>query len=485
MTDFVVRSSDLAALAPEIWLASAATLLLLLEAFVPKAERAIAWLALAAVGVASWLVVGLPSTSTPFGGLVLGNGLTSAWSQLLLLATAFCLLSSRGYLTRERLASGEYEALLLWCCSGLLLLVRSAELLTLFLALELFSLALYALAAFHRRIAWSTESAIKYFLMGAFVSSFVLYGIALVYGQTGTTRLADIVAVASRGVESPALLVLGLLLLVAGFAFKMSLFPFHAWSPDVYQGAPSPFVGFLSVAPKAASAFVLANLLMTASGTVVADRWPSLVALLAVCSMVVGNLLALVQRDLKRMLAYSGIAQMGYAIIPLASLDGRAFWRPLFVYLAAYVLMNSGAFAVITLLYRRAGEQHSISELSGWGYRFPLLSACLTVCMLSLAGIPPTAGFLGKYLVFLHAIEHGQAWLALVGIAASLVGVVYYLRVIYVLFMKEEECSPEGLPLAFGGRATAILAAAGTLALGIWPGRLLAWIQSAAGRLTP
>ena len=197
MNDFAVRSSDLAALAPEIWLAAAGPSSCCSRPSSPGPAR-LAWLALAAVGVASWLVAGLPAASSPFGGLVLGNGLTAAWSQLLLVATALCLLSSRGYLSRESLPSGEYEALLLWCTSGLLLLVRSAELLTLFLALELLSLALYALAAFHRRITWSSEAAIKYFLMGAFVTAFLLYGIALVFGQTGTTRLADVAAIASR-----------------------------------------------------------------------------------------------------------------------------------------------------------------------------------------------------------------------------------------------------------------------------------------------
>jgi len=483
MNAFHLSASDLAALAPETWLAAAGALLLLLEAFWPKLRGALIVLAVAAIAVAAWLVSGLDPGTTAVSGLVQSNAMTGAWSQLILLAAALSLLGSRAYLSRERLASGEYEALFLWCACGLLLLVRSAELLTAFLALELFSVCLYALAAFHRRLAWSTEAAIKYFLMGAFVSSFVLYGIALVYGQTGSTRFAEIAQRGAAGVDSPGLLTLGFLLLVAGFAFKMSLVPFHAWAPDVYQGAPSPFVAFLSVAPKAAAAFVIVNLLTTAGQTVIAPRWPGLVAALAVASMLVGNLFALVQRDIKRMLAYSGIAHMGYAIIPLVALSGGRFWRPLFVYLLAYALMNIGAFVVVTLLFRRAGEQHSISDLSGWGYRFPLLGACLSISMLSLAGIPPTAGFLGKYLVFLHAIGEGWVGLAITGVVASLVGVVYYLRVVYVLYMKPELAAPEGLEIDWAGRTVAVACAAGTLALGLFPQQLLSWLDGATNAL--
>lgn len=483
MNLFRVPASDLAALAPEIWLAVAGTLVLLLEAFLPRWKRAMTGVAVAAVGYAAYLVADLPVTSIAFSGLVRGDAMTAAWSQLILGATALALLASRGYLDRERLPSGEYEALYLWSSCGMLLLVRSAELLTAFLALELFSLCLYSLAAFNRRHAWSSEAAIKYFLMGAFVSSFVLYGIALIYGQTGSTRFAEIAARAAVGIDSPGLFTLGLLLLVAGFAFKMSLAPFHAWAPDVYQGAPTPFVAYLSVAPKAAAIFVVIALLSTAGETVVASRWPGLVALLAVASMLVGNLFALVQRDFKRMLAYSGIAHMGYALIPLAALAGGRFWRPVFVYFAAYALMNIGAFVAVALLYRRSGEQHSIADLGGWGYRFPLLGVCLTISMLSLAGIPPTAGFLGKYLVFLHAVGEGWLWLAIVGVLASLVGVVYYLRVVYVLYMKPEIAAPEDQRVGWLGGTVACFTAAGSLLLGLWPHRLLAWLDAASAAL--
>ncbi len=221
-------------------------------------------------------------------------------------------------------------------------------------------------------------------------------------------------------------------------------------------------------------------MLSTIASAQVGHDWPRLVAVLSLLSMLGGNLLALVQKDVKRMLAYSGIAHMGYLLIPLVSVGPDAL-PPLLVYLLAYALMNAGAFAVVAQLYSRPGEQHLISELSGWGYRFPFLGACLTISMLSLAGIPPTLGFIGKYLVFFHAIQHGHLTLALVGIAASLVGAVYYLRVVYVLYMKPEVQAPGALAIDVWGRLAVLASAAGTLVLGIWPGALLDWLARAVG----
>jgi NADH-quinone oxidoreductase subunit N len=481
-----VTRSDLAAIAPEVLLAAAGCLVLLLEAFAPGLRRAFTALSVLAAAGAGWLAWEL-APGPAFGGLLVADRLTAVGSLIVLSSAALALLASQGYLVRERILGGEYHALLLWGACGMLLMLRANELLTVFVSLELLSICLYALAAFDRKVVIGSEAAIKYFLMGAFVSAFVLYGIALVYGATGSTFLEPIADSLLAGAASPWLGTIGVLLLVGGFGFKMSVAPFHAWAPDTYQGAPSPFVAFLSVAPKAASAFVLIRVLATVFPEALGTRWPAVVASLAVLSMVVGNLLALVQKDLKRMLAYSGVGHMGYLLIPLAGLDlgpagvstltaagAGSSWTPVLVYLAAYALMNAGAFAIVGMLYDRPGEQHLISDLSGWGYRFPLLGLALTVCMLSLGGIPPTAGFIGKYLVFLHAVEHGQTWLALVGVATSIVGVFYYLRVVYVLYMKEEVKAPAaGLVIDGWGKAAVVLAALGTLALGIFPAWLL------------
>jgi len=469
-----MSAADFQSLMPEMILCGAGILILLLDAFAPALRRLFTPLGLAAVVAAGWRVLHL-APGPSFGGQLEATPLTGAFSLVVLVATFLALLASEGYLRREDLFSGEYHALLLWCVVGLTLMLRSTELLTLFLCLELLSLCLYTLAAFHRRIPLSTEAAIKYFLMGAFVSAFILLGLALLYGETGSTRLVEIGSMLALGAASRPVAVLGVLLLIAGFGFKMSLVPFHAWSPDTYQGAPSPFVAFLSVAPKAASALVLLRILELVSPEALAVDWSALVALLAVASMLVGNLLALVQRDIKRMLAYSGIAHMGYLLIAMVNLD-EASRLPVLAYLLAYALMNAGAFAVVTVLYPRPGEQHLIAELSGFGYRHPLLGACLTVSMLSLAGIPPTFGFFGKYLVFLHAVEAGQIWLAVVGVGASFLGVFYYLRVVYTLYMKPER--EEGLALVpdAWGRLAAVLAAAGTLLFGVVPGWLLDWM---------
>ncbi len=480
--------ADLISLLPEMILTGGGILLLLAEAVAPGLRRAFTAIGLLVTAAAAWgawyawsvVPGGLAGTALTCNGLLETSGVTYALSLVILLATGLCLLASQGYLRREGILAGEYHALLLWCATGLLLMLRATELLTVFLSLELLSLCLYSLAVFHRRVAVAAEAAIKYFLMGAFVSAFVLYGIALVFGATGSTRLAEIGQALSGMSQVPVTFSLGVLLLVAGFGFKMSVVPFHAWSPDTYQGAPSPFVAFLSVAPKVASALVLYRVLDAvvsgappASGAAV--KWSGVVAFLAVLSMLVGNLLALVQRDIKRMLAYSGIAHMGYLLLALVVLK-RESLAPVIVYLIAYTLMNAGAFAVVAMLYNRPGEQHLISDLSGWGYRFPLLSAGLAVCMLSLGGIPPTMGFIGKYVVFLDAVGDGLIGLAVLGVLASLIGVFYYLRIVYVLYMQPEERTPEGLLIDFWGRAAVVLAALGTLVLGIWPSGILQWL---------
>lgn len=468
-----MSNTEFLTLKPELALTVAATLLLLLDAFAPGLRRLFTPLALIASAAAAWLAWDLPQGSS-FGAQLVSDRVTLAFSLVILVATFLALLSSDGYLRRERIFAGEYHALLLWAAAGMMLMLRAKELLTLFLALELLSMCLYALAAYNRRTTLGTEAAIKYFLMGAFVSAFILLGMALLYGEAGTTELAGIAQAILAGNVSQPVAALGVLLLIAGFGFKMSLVPFHAWAPDTYQGAPSPFVGFLSVAPKAASAVVLLRVLEVAGGGALNAKWTGVVAFLAVASMLLGNLFALAQRDIKRMLAYSGIAHMGYLMIALVS-PGQDSWAPMLLYLLAYALMNAGAFAVITLLYPKTGEQHLISSLAGLGFRQPLLGACLTVCMLSLGGIPPTFGFIGKYLVFLHAIEHGQTWLALVGIAASLIGIFFYLRVVYTLYMKEESAlvAPAVDPW---GHLAAALAAVGSILFGIWPWRLLRFI---------
>jgi len=473
--------STLWSIAPEMTLCAVGVLVLLLEAFTPHLRRSFTVLSSLGVVAAAWLTTRVPA-GTSWEGLIEWTPLTSGFALVVLLSALLGLLASEGYLRREGILAGEYHALLLWCTAGLLLMLRATELLTVFVALETLSLALYALCAFNRKAKVGTEAAIKYFLMGAFASAFVLYGIALLYGETASTRFAAIGLAFTAGGGPTVLASLGVLLLVVGFGFKMSLVPFHAWSPDTYQGAPSPFVGFLSVAPKAASALVLIRVLDLVMGKGLGSfDWSTIVAVLAVASMVVGNLFALVQKDLKRMLAYSGIAHMGYLLIALVTLTPESP-QAVLVYLLAYALMNAGAFAVVSVLYTRSGEQHLISDLAGWGFRFPWLALALTVCMLSLGGIPPTLGFIGKYVVFIHAVRNGDLWIAVVGVLTSLIGVFYYLRVVYTLYMRPEEHAPEGTFLPAWGGTAAVVAAVALLVLGILPGPILEWVwQSIPG----
>lgn len=473
-----VSMNDLGGLMPELLLGGMGVVILLLDAFAPRWRRLATALTVVALFGASAAATFEINPGTQFGGLLEVSPVTWMITQIILLTGLISVLTAHGYLRREHIFSGEYHALFLWCMVGLTLMARARELLTIFLALELLSICLYSLAGFHRRMAIVTEAALKYFIMGAFASAFVLYGVALIYGETGSTRLVTIGAQLQAGSASIWPVSLGLVLLVAGFAFKMSIVPFHAWAPDAYQGAPTPFVAFLSVAPKVASAIVLLRLLRVAFEMQGGPQWGHLVAGLSIASMLVGNLLALVQRDIKRMLAYSGIAHMGYLLLPLVTLNDES-WRAVLVYLLAYALMNAGAFAVIAMLYRRPGEQHLISEVAGWGYRFPLLGACLTICLLSLGGIPPMLGFVGKYLVFLQALDTGHLGLVLVGVLTSLIGVYYYLRVVYTLYMKAEAHVPQGLRIDLAGRSAVVIAAAGTLILGLWPTRLLDWLLRA------
>jgi NADH-quinone oxidoreductase subunit N len=474
--------ANIDALKPELLLAGAGVLILLLEAFLPKARRLVNPLAILSIVGATYLVTIAVHTASAFSGLIECTPITQTASQVILVAALLGLLASAGYLRREGLEGGEYQALILWCCTGLLLMVRATELLTIFIALELLSICLYSLAGYHRRHSISTEAAIKYFLMGAFVSAFIVLGITLLYGATGTTVLAEIASELARGSDQSPQALVGLLLLIAGFGFKMSVVPFHAWAPDTYQGAPSPFVAFLSVAPKAASAIVLLRVLQLANQTSMEANTGTLIGMLSVASMLVGNLLALSQTDLKRMLAYSGIAHMGYLLIPMVEVEPVA-WEPILIYLAAYALMNGGAFALVSMLYRKTGEQHLISELGGWGYRFPLLSICLTICLLSLGGIPPTLGFIAKYLIFANAIQTGHLALALVGVGASFIGIFYYLRVVYTLYMKPEVESAPLHQFDPWERIAAVGAAGLTLILGVLPSRLLDWAAQAVQRV--
>jgi NADH-quinone oxidoreductase subunit N len=348
-------------------------------------------------------------------------------------------------------------------------MVSANELITVFIGLEISSIASYVLAGYLRDDRRNNESAIKYFLLGSFATAFLLYGIAFIYGATGTTDLGEI-----RNVAAPAGIAVGAsaALMLVGFAFKVSAAPLQIWTPDVYQGAPAPVAGFLSAGPKAAAFAVFLRVFLTAFEPA-ADRWTPVVWAVALATMVVGNFAALAQTNLKRLLAYSSIAHAGYVLVAVAAHSPVGVHAVMF-YLAAYAFMNVGAFAVVTHIGGQ-GERHvEVDDLAGLGARQPVTAALFTVLLLSLVGIPLTAGFFGKFYIFRAAIGADLLWLSVLGLLNSAVAAYYYLRLLVVMYMREPAGDAAELPPLAGGPGAALwIAAAATLALGVWPGLAL------------
>lgn len=335
---------------------------------------------------------------------------------------------SETYLRRRDLLRPEYHVLTLAAVIGMMALAAATSLVTIFLSLETLSVALYVLSSYLRRDTRSQEAGAKYLLVGGFASAFVLYGMALIYGATGTTQVDEIATRLAGMTPNNGLLVLGVALMGVGFAYKISAAPFHQWTPDVYQGAPLPVTTFMSVGTKAA-AFAMILTVFGDALSHLAGEWQALLAFVAVCSMVVGNLGAIAQSSVKRMLAYSGIAQAGYVLVGVVAGGSDGFSAVLF-YLVAYLFTNFGAFAILTIVSGRETDADRFSDLDGLHYRHPWLALMMSVFMLSLAGFPPTVGFIGKFFLFSAAVSHGWTWLVIVAALASVVSVAYYLRVL-------------------------------------------------------
>jgi len=468
--------ADLASLLPEIVLTAAGALLVLLDAFLPRARAWFATISLAALAASVWLLLQAPLGVT-FGGRYETSALTSIFGIFLGGTAAVAVLVAKSYLTRNGEESGEFYALLIWSQAGAMLMTRGLDLLIVFIGLELLSLALYVLAGIFRRVHASAEAGLKYFLTGSFASAFTLYGIALLFGKSGSVRIDALV---QPGLASDPVVAVGLLFLLVGFGFKMSLAPFHAWAPDVYAGMPTPAVAYLSVAPKGASLLVLYRVFSAVFQEGLPERFRTGIAVVAILSMTLGNVVALAQRDIKRLLAYSGIAHMGYVTVALV-VSGREGLAAAIVYLFAYLVSNAGAFAAVAALSADESKPHPIALLAGEGRRSPFAAAVLALCLLSLAGIPATAGFIGKFFVFKSAIEEGGRAagggglfyaLAIFGVVNSVVSIGYYLKVVYTLYMKDS-VEPEGAP-ALSGSDGLVLAICGAaiLALGVFPASL-------------
>ena len=468
-----MTTSDFNAILPMLVLSAWASALLLADLWIPKTRKAITgWLALlglAVTAVVGVLVAQLPLPIVAFGGMVTFDGFTSLLNLIVLFTGAAGILMALDYLKKNNIERGEFYSLLLFAITGMMMMASASDLIIVFLALELLSIPLYVLAGFARPRTDSEESAMKYFLLGAFASGFFVYGVALTYGATQTTDLQGVVAAITSASATDPLLLAGAALILVGLSFKVAAVPFHMWTPDVYEGAPTVVTAFMSVGAKAGGFAALLRVFFTAFPALSAD-WVPVVAVVSALTMTLGNVVAIAQSSIKRMLAYSSIAHAGYILMAaVAGGQGRlsefAASAALF-YLMAYALMNLGAWAVVIAVEKREGEGNLIDDFAGLGATRPGLALAMAVFMLSLTGLPPTVGFIGKFYVFRAAIDAGYMWLALVGVITSLVSAFYYLRVIMVMWMRPGEGAAT-LPRALGWVVS--VTAIATFLLGIVP----------------
>lgn len=499
-----MTAADLAALAPLLVLLGAAFGVLLIDLARPGSERAVAAVTvggLLAAGAAVWSLAlsapGPDAKAYAFGGSYVVDTATTFLDLVFLAVALITVLVAGDYLAPRRLPMAEFAMTLLFAISGAFLIAGSADLLVLFLGLELLVLPGYMLAGFAKRDGLSTEGAIKYFLLGSFSSAIFLFGLAFVWGLTGTTRIADVAAALGGGAASAGLL-MGLAFLSAGAAFKIAAVPFHYWTPDAYQGAPTPVTAYLSTGPKIAAFALILRVFAEALGGIRAD-WVGAIVVLAALTMTLGNLVALGQSNVKRMLAYSSIAHTGYILVGLAAFaaaspgsdQARLGVEGVLVYTATYAFMNLGAFAIISALQRRPGVTSEIETFAGLAARDLPAALLMTLFLLSLVGIPPTAGFFGKYYVILAAVQSDNpwvVWLAVLAVLNAAAAAFYYLRVVVYMFMRE---LPRGTPAvrsqlfgSLGLREIGLtLAALGTIILGVYPIPLLEIVTQAARAL--
>ncbi len=478
-----IPAVDVLSILPLVIVAVAAMVMLVLEVVVPRRSTEIlALVTLLSLGASAAAAAYLwGATGTAYGGMMATDNLTLYVSLMLLAGAALAVLLSWGYRQREGISYGEFYTLILLAVAGMMLLAASNDLLVVFLSLETLSLALYILVGFARERTASEEAALKYFLLGAFASAFLLYGIALIYGATGTTSLAGLAAYAmSTPLLHNTLFMTGLVLIMTGFGFKLALVPFQMWTPDVYQGAPTPVTAFMSVATKAAAFAALLRFVMYALPSL-SSAWAPMLAILAILTMTIGNLGALAQHNIKRMLAYSSIAHAGYVLVGVIA-GGELGQASVLFYLTAYTFMNVGAFAVVEALERHE-EGLELSDYAGLAARSPLLAAAMALFMFSLAGFPPTAGFFAKFYVFNAAVQAGYAWLAVIGVLNSLIGVVYYVGVIVNMYMRAPSKSLVSINLSPALVLAMVIAAWVTLQLGLLPSPVLELARQSIGML--
>ncbi len=476
-----MTNTDFISILPVLILTGYACVLLLVDLFIPAGRKQwTGWLALVGLAAAGAGMLPWPQRGylSGFGGMIVADGFSIFLHIVFLLSGALAILLALNYLPRTGIERGEFYILLLFTLGGMMLMAQAADLIVVFLALELLSIPLYILSGFARPRLSSEESAMKYFLLGAFASGFLVYGIALTYGATGSTNLSAIFAAAQSETAAKGLLLAGAALILVGLGFKVAVVPFHMWTPDVYDGAPSVVTAFMSVGAKAGGFAALLRVFVVAFPNL-AVQWAGIAALIAALTMTLGNFAAIAQSNIKRMLAYSSIAHAGYILMglvaagsPREGLTDFSVGAALF-YLLAYALTNLGTWAIVIAVERAEGDSSaglSLDDYAGLGARRPGLALAMALFMLSLTGLPPTVGFVAKFYVFRAAIDAGYMWLALVGVLTSLVSAYYYLRIVIIMYMREGE-----------GRAivntalnfTVGLTALATFVFGLLPGPLM------------
>ena len=478
--------ADLGAILPELWLALAAMGLLMLGVFTRRnAARVVFWLAIPALVAAAALVHGQagqgPDRNEVFGDLVVIDAFGDFMKTLVAVGAVLVLVMSRGVARREGMDRFEYPVLVMFALLGMFVMISANDLLSLYVGLEMQSLALYVCAAFRRDDLRSSEAGLKYFVLGAVASGMLLYGCSMIYGFTGTTSFTALSGLLAGGDPSPGI-VIGLVFIAAGLAFKISAVPFHMWTPDVYEGAPAPVTAFFSIAPKVAA---MALLLRVMAGPFAGlfDEWQQIVVLLAVASMVLGAVAAIAQTNIKRLMAYSSIGHAGFALVALAA-GSAAGVQAVAIYMAIYVAMGTGAWGCILIMRRQGSRTEAIADLAGLSRNHPRLALCFAIFMFSLAGIPPLAGFFGKFYVVMAAIDAGLPVLAIVAVLASVVAAFYYLRVVKIMYFDEPGEAFDSPP---GREIWPVIAAtaAFTLLFFVWSGPLLDSATAAATALLP
>ncbi len=465
-------------LMPELVIALTLLIVLVFDLFDSISKTVLGWMTIVGAAIALWVSIQMHqagTVGTQFNEMFKVDNFSLFFNMIFLVSTILVVLISMSYLDRADRKQGPYYLLVLLATLGMMLMAAGNELIIVFLGLELMSLSLYVLAGYFRDNPASSEAGMKYLLLGAFASAFFLYGIALIYGGAGTTSVPAIAEAITAENKSPLLLA-GMFLLVVGFGFKVAIVPFHQWAPDVYEGAPTTIAAFISAGPKAAGFAAFLRIFMEALPNLQSE-WSGVLILLAMLTMTVGNVIAIAQTNIKRMLAYSSIAHAGYVLIGLAAANNDGISSAM-LYLLIYCVMNIGAFGAVILAKTEDGESLMISDYAGLGTRKPLLAIFMSVMLLSLAGFPPTAGFIGKFYIFKAAVGAGHIWLVIIGAVNTAISAFYYLRVVVTMYMREPEEELEFSPYASTLVVGLIIAAVGVLLIGILPSLMLTPAQN-------